>query len=188
MKENSQILFETRSQLRSWLEKNHTSKDGFWLVYYKKSSGLSQLTMDDIVDEALCFGWIDSTVKKVDEQKNMLWLSPRKPKSNWCKINKDKVPELIANNLMQPSGLKMVELAKKTGTWDALNDVENLIVPADLQAAFDQNPISKENWLKYSKSPRKVTLEWLLNAKRPETRQSRIQTILEKTSKMAKLV
>lgn len=164
-----------RTAWRQWLMDNHAKSPGVWLVFFKKDSGKSSVGYDEAVEEALCFGWIDSLPNKIDEYSYKQLFSPRKPKSNWSKLNKERVEKLIAAGLMQAAGLEKIELAKQNGTWDALNDVEQLLVPADMQQALDANPIAQENWEKFSRSVRRSILEWILNAKREETRAKRIE-------------
>ncbi len=165
---------------RDWLLKNHQREENVWLIFFHKSSNVASITYDEAVDEALCFGWIDSVPKKRDHQSSYRFFSRRKPGSNWSRINKRKVEKLIAAEKMMPAGMKMVQEAKKSGTWDALNDVEALIVPDDLQNALDEVPEAKENWEKFPPSSKKIILEWLHNAKREATRQKRIEETVQK--------
>lgn len=135
---------------------------------------MPSITYDEAVDEALCFGWIDSKVNKRDERSWYQFFARRNPKSNWSKINKAKVEKLIAEKKMMPAGLEMIELAKQSGTWIALDAVEALTLPDDLAAAFEGNKIAFENWQAFSRSAKRGILEWIRNAKRDETRQKRI--------------
>jgi uncharacterized protein YdeI (YjbR/CyaY-like superfamily) len=164
----------SRKEWREWLEKNHQSEKSVWLIVYKKESNVPSVYYPEAVDEALCFGWIDSTPKKRDDRSYYQFFAKRNPKSNWSKVNKTKVEKLIAQNLMTAAGLKMVEIAKRTGTWTALDDVENIKIPDDLQKALDNNKTAFEHWDKFSRSSKRGILEWILNAKKPETRQRRI--------------
>ena len=176
-----EVHINTLQDWHSWLKKNHTQTDGVWLVYYKQSSGKGDVTIGGIIDEALCWGWVDSVVGKVDDERTKSYIAPRKPKSNWSKVNKEKVARLIKEKRMQPSGLAMVDLAKKTGTWDALNDVENLVTPKDLLHELKKYSDAYRNWEAFPRSPKRGILEWILNAKRPETRLKRI----EETARLA---
>jgi uncharacterized protein YdeI (YjbR/CyaY-like superfamily) len=176
-----QVYIPNRSEWRQWLELNHQTQRGVWLVGYKKETGKPRVSYDDSVEEALCFGWIDSIKRKLDDDSYQQFFSPRKKKSNWSKLNKERVERLTKQGLMRELGLQMVEIAKQTGTWDALNEVEQLVVPDDLQALFDQNPDAMRHWDAFSRSSKRGILEWILNAKRPETRQQRIT----KTADMA---
>jgi uncharacterized protein YdeI (YjbR/CyaY-like superfamily) len=165
----------TRAEWRAWLEVNHLTATGVWLIYYKKESGKPRVSYDEAVEEALCFGWIDSVPNKIDDESYKQLFSPRKPKSNWSKSNKERVERLTAAGLMMPAGLEKVALAQRTGTWDALNEVEMLVEPPDLTAALDAIPAARQNWDAFSRSTKRGILEWILNAKRPETREKRLQ-------------
>ncbi|MBC8034108.1 MAG: YdeI/OmpD-associated family protein [Chitinophagaceae bacterium] len=160
---------------RAWLAKNHQVEASVWLIIYKKESGVATVYYPEAVDEALCFGWIDSKPNKRDDTSYFQFFSKRKPKSNWSKVNKQKVERLLAEGRMAPAGLEMVELAKRTGTWNALNEVEDTVMPPDLKAAFAKDKVASANWNKFPRSSRRGILEWILNAKRPETRNKRIE-------------
>jgi uncharacterized protein YdeI (YjbR/CyaY-like superfamily) len=164
---------------RCWLEENHQSKHAVWLIYYKKVTKTPSLSWSEAVDEALCFGWIDSTKKTVDDKRYMQYFSKRKPKSVWSKVNKNKVDTLIQNKLMTKSGFESITIAKQNGYWSIMNDVENLIIPNDLKKELDAHQNSLEHFLSLSKSKQKEKLAWIVLAKRPETRQNRIQKIIE---------
>ena len=167
---------------RAWLKKNHKIKDSVWLIFFKKSSSEPSIDYSEAVDDALCFGWVDSKPNKRDTRSYYRYFSKRNPKSNWSKINKEKVKRLIEEGKMTESGLKMIELAKETGTWDALNEVEDLIVPEDLQKAFDSNETAFKHWQSFPDSSKKIILEWIFNAKTEKTRTKRIlETIKQAT-------
>jgi uncharacterized protein YdeI (YjbR/CyaY-like superfamily) len=159
---------------RQWLEANHLQKDSIWLVLAKKESGIPSLSVSEAVDEALCFGWVDSLPNKVDEKRFKILVSPRKPKSNWSKVNKDKVERLLAERKMAAAGLQMVALAKQNGTWDALNEVDSLRIPNDLAAKLAEYPQATAYFENFPPSTRRGILEWILNAKQPQTRAKRI--------------
>jgi uncharacterized protein YdeI (YjbR/CyaY-like superfamily) len=161
-------------QLREWLFANNDTADGIWLITYKKSAGDRHVTYEEVVREALCFGWIDSKGRGLDSTRSQLLLTPRRPKSNWSGPNKARAAELIAAGLMQPAGLAMIELAKRTGTWGALDAVEALVEPDDLRVAIDASPDARSYWEAFPRSTRRAILEWIDSAKRPETRQKRI--------------
>ncbi len=169
---------ESRAAWREWLVQNHVAEKNLWLIIYKKQSGVPSVTYDESVDEALCFGWIDSTRIGWDEQSHAQFFAKRKPKSNWSRVNKAKVERLMADGLMASAGLEMIELAKKTGTWTALDDVENLTIPDDLQAKLAANPTAKGYFDAFPRSAKRAMLEWLLNAKQLETRAKRIEEIV----------
>jgi uncharacterized protein YdeI (YjbR/CyaY-like superfamily) len=164
---------------RQWLKKNHRSKQSVWLVYYKKKINVASVSYSDAVDEALCFGWIDSKAKPLDDEKFMRFFCKRKPKSVWSKVNKGKVQRLIDDGLMTTAGLQSIETAKLNGSWTILDAVEELKIPKDLYAGFKIQPGSKDYFLSLSKSARKSILQWLMLAKRPETRQKRVLEIVE---------
>jgi uncharacterized protein YdeI (YjbR/CyaY-like superfamily) len=174
---------ESKSAFRNWLIENHRTETNLWLIIYKKDSGTPSVTYDQAVDEAICFGWIDSTINKRDDESFYQYFAPRKPKSSWSRVNKLKVEKLISEGLMTESGLKMIELAKLTGTWTALDDVENLIIPSDLQEAFDENTLAKEYFELFPRSVKRGILEWLMTAKQPETRLKRITEIVCKAER-----
>lgn len=176
-----------RAAWRSWLLENHQEKHAVWLIYYKKKANHPTLTYSEAVDEALCFGWIDSTRKSLGEDKFMQFFCKRKPNSGWSKVNKAKLLNLQHEGLMQPAGLQSIELAKQNGSWTILDEVEELIIPADLEIALAQCPGAMDYFLSLSKSLRKQMLQWLVLAKRPETRQRRIQQISEAAAQQQKL-
>ncbi|MBX2896121.1 MAG: YdeI/OmpD-associated family protein [Cyclobacteriaceae bacterium] len=165
---------KSRAGWRAWLQKNHTQQESIWLVLAKKDSGLPSLPAGDAVEEALCFGWIDSVPNKVDDKRYKILLSPRKPKSNWSSVNKKRVARLIKSGLMTEAGMKMVALAKKTGTWNALNDITKLTLPADLKSLFASNPKAASYFEAFPPSVKKGILEWIQNAKMETTRAKRI--------------
>jgi uncharacterized protein YdeI (YjbR/CyaY-like superfamily) len=164
----------TRAAWRAWLAANHARTQGVWLVSFKKHTNKPAVAYDDAVEEALCFGWVDSKPGKLDDDRTMLYFAPRKPKSKWAKTNKARVEKLLAAGLMQPAGIAKVEAAKKCGTWEALDAVEALEVPPDLTTAFRKYAGAKANWDAFPKSVKRGILEWIVSAKKPETRAKRI--------------
>ncbi|MGG5507364.1 MULTISPECIES: YdeI/OmpD-associated family protein [unclassified Myroides] len=170
---------QSRAAWRQWLEENHETKQSIWLVYYTKKSNIPSLSWREAVDEALCFGWIDSTRKKVDDSSSIQYFSKRKPKSVWSKINKEIVQLLIDNNQMTKAGFESIAIAKQNGSWAILDEVEALIIPEELELAFAQHSGSKEYYLSLSKSTRKIILSWIVLAKREETKQKRISQLVE---------
>ncbi|MCC5935842.1 MAG: YdeI/OmpD-associated family protein [Lunatimonas sp.] len=178
---NETELFYPTSQTewRQWLEDNHLSKQSVWLVFYAKSSEKPSISWSEAVDEALCFGWIDSKKIKINADKSHQFFSKRKPKSTWSKINKEKVQNLIEKGLMTKAGLESIEVAKQNGSWTILDEVEELFIPEDLEAAFGNHSGSKDFFLSLSKSIRKMMLTSVVLAKLPETRQKRIDRIAE---------
>ncbi|GAB5553172.1 MAG: YdeI/OmpD-associated family protein [Saprospiraceae bacterium] len=171
---------------REWLESNHHKKEAVWLIFYKKKSPNHNLSWSASVDEALCFGWIDSVKKTIDTEQYKQYFSKRKAKSNWSKINKDKVKVLIEQGLMREAGLKSIEIAKENGSWTILDEVEALVVPEDLKQAFTNFKGSMKYFDGLSKSHKKILLYWVVSAKRKETRQKRILDIAENASRNLK--
>ncbi|MBL7802865.1 MAG: YdeI/OmpD-associated family protein [Saprospiraceae bacterium] len=160
---------------RQWLLDNHAAEKNIWLILYRKGSGVPSLSYDEAVDVALCFGWIDSKPNKRDEQSFYQFFSRRNPKSKWSRVNKEKIERLSAAGLMHPTGIAAVELARENGTWTALDEVENLTIPADLDAALDANPQAKSFFEAFPRSVKRGILEWISNAKQAETRRKRIE-------------
>jgi uncharacterized protein YdeI (YjbR/CyaY-like superfamily) len=170
---------KTQTAWRKWLEKNHLSKQAVWLVFYNKKSGVKSITWSEAVDVALCFGWIDSKKVKVDEETAHQYFSKRKPNGTWSKINKEKVQKLTEQGLMTEAGLKSIAMAKQNGSWTLLDEVEELKIPSDLQAAFSRKPKAKKFYSSLSNSAMKMILSWLVFAKTEETRRKRIAEIIE---------
>ena len=164
---------------RDWLEKNHQSKQYIWLIYYKSSTKVPSLSWSEAVDEALCFGWIDSTKKTIDQERYMQYFTRRKPTSNWSKINKEKVAQLIENGRMTKAGFEGIELAKRNGSWTLLDEVEALVVPNDLREALANYQGATTYFDNLSKSAKKLLLHWVISAKRTETRRKRILEIAQ---------
>ena len=178
-KEFEKVEIESRNSLREWFARNHGQTESIWLVIWKKGDP-RYVAYNDIVEEALCFGWVDSLPRALDETRSMLLLSPRKPGSAWSKANKDRVERLIAYGLMMPPGLAKIEAAKANGLWDKLEKVDALDVPDDLAEALAAYPSARQNFDAFPPSVRRGILEWIIQAKRPETRQARIQETAEK--------
>lgn len=168
------IEVTSRAQLRAWLDAHHADSGSIWLVTWKRQTPDRHVPYDAIVEEALSFGWVDSLPRKLDAERTMLRLSPRKPGSAWSAANKARVERLTTAGSMMPAGLAMVEAAKADGTWTFLDDVERLEVPADLAEALATNPGSAEHFAAFPRSVRRGILEWIKQARRPETRAKRI--------------
>jgi uncharacterized protein YdeI (YjbR/CyaY-like superfamily) len=173
----------TRAAWREWLASNHDSAAGVWFVSWRKHAGKSGPGYEDAVEEALCFGWIDSVGRKLDEDRTMLWFSPRKPGSGWARPNKERVDRLTAGGLMAPAGQRVIDQARADGSWSRLDDVENLIVPDDLAEAFASRPPARKYWDAFPRSVRRSILEWIVLAKREATRAARI----EETARLAQV-
>jgi len=162
------------SAWRKWLESHHKQEKNVWLIIYRKESETKSVYYPEAVDEALCFGWVDSKPNKRDNESFYQFFARRNPKSNWSKINKEKVERLIKENKMTDAGLEMVALAKENGTWNALDQIEALVVPPDLKKALKAFPHALTNFEAFPKSVKRGILEWISNAKLPETRMKRI--------------
>ena len=175
-----EIFYPTSvAEWREWLAKNHQLKSSVWLVQHHKASGKSSIGWSEAVDVALCDGWMDSKKIAVGKQTTHQFFSKRKAKGTWSKINKDKVATLIEDGLMTQAGFDSIERAQKNGSWTLLDEVEALMIPEDLERAFDNREGSKEFFLSLSKSAKKGILYWVVAAKRPGTRQNRIEEIAE---------
>ena len=171
----------TREAWRAWLIANHVTSSGVHLVTWRKSTGRPAVSYGDAVEEALCVGWVDAIAGKLDNERSTLWFTKRRPKSGWSRPNKERVERLIAAGLMLPAGLVAIEEAKRRGTWSLLDDVEDLVVPDDLAAALAVRGPARANWEAFSRSARRGILEWIVQARRPETRARRV----EETARMA---
>lgn len=173
-----ELYFKNSEQWREWLSRYHSESDGVHLIFYKVEHEKESMRWEDAVKVALCYGWIDSTVKSLGKGKRRQYFCPRKAKSTWSKLNKTYIEELTEKGLMHPSGLEKIEEAKVDGSWTALDDVENGVIPADLQKAFDNDATAYENYKEFSWTYQKSYLYWLNQAKRPETRLKRIHEIV----------
>lgn len=177
MKDFEEFCPSNQQEWRKWLEKNHRNQEAVWLIFYKKKSPQYNLSWSESVDEALCFGWIDSVKKTINEEKYKQYFCKRKVKSNWSKVNKDKVSQLIKNNLMQDAGYKSIEIAKENGSWSLLDEVEALITPSDLTDELSKHKGAQEFFNGLSNSAKKILLYWVISAKRKETREKRVTEI-----------
>lgn len=178
MKEAEEFCPRNQREWREWLEVNHRDKEAVWLVFFKTSSPKFNLSWSDSVDESLCFGWIDSTKRPMDDERYKQYFCKRKPKSNWSKVNKEKVKTLIDRGLLQEAGYKSIEIAKENGSWTFLDSVENLEVPENLKRALQQQKGAWDYFEALSKSIKKSLLYWILSAKREETKNKRILEIV----------
>jgi uncharacterized protein YdeI (YjbR/CyaY-like superfamily) len=182
-KDLASVQPRSRKAWRTWLEKNHASSSGIWLVYAKKHTGIPSLSYNDAVEEALCFGWIDSLLHPIDDNLYKQIFTPRKEKSLWSALNRKRVERLAAGGLMTAAGIKLIDLAKKSGTWEAHAPSETLTMPAELKKALNANASAKKNWPTYTESQRKMFLYMVNGAKRPETRATRVARVIEIVSK-----
>lgn len=171
--ENS-VQPRSRRAWRQWLQRHHARPDGVWLISFRKASGKTAFDYGAAVEEALCFGWIDSKPRKLDAERTMLWFAPRKPGSGWSRPNKLRVARLLAEGLITPAGMAKVAAAKRDGSWSALDAVEALAIPPDLQRALDDRAPAAAYFAAFPRSVKRGILEWISNARRAETRQRRI--------------
>lgn len=169
-----QVQVDSREQLRAWLDEYAGSSPGIWLVTWKKGKG-PHLRYDDVVEEALCFGWVDSQPRTVDATRSSRLLTPRRPGSSWSRVNKDRVQQLIAAGRMTPAGLTAVRAAQADGSWNALDQVEDLFEPEDLRAALIEQPQARTHWDGFPRSTKRAILEWISTAKTDTTRARRVK-------------
>jgi len=173
------IHADGRATWREWLEANHATASGAWLVTWRPRSGRVGLDYEAAIEEALCFGWVDSTAGRVDDDRGKLYFAPRKPRSGWAATNKARVERLIAAGRMAPAGLAVIERAKANGSWEVLDSVERLEVPGDLATALEAHPPAAASFAAFPASARKQMLTWVAFAQRPETRADRIRQVAE---------
>ncbi len=178
MVEKPQLYFKHDSEWRKWLSENYNKYEGVYLIFYKVTAKEESMRWEEAVKVALCFGWIDSTVKSLGNGKRQQYFSPRKAKSVWSAVNKKYIKQLIADDLMHANGLTSIKIAKQNGSWTALDDVENLVIPKILQIEFDKNPNAFTNFQAFSPSYKKGYLYWLHQAKRTATKEKRIVEII----------
>lgn len=181
-----QIEFRSRPQLRTWLEENHEAAATFWLVTYKKHVAERYLAYNDIVEELLCFGWVDTRTQRLDDDRTMLLVAPRKKGSTWSASNKKRVARLAKAGLMLPTGRQKVDLAKKDGSWTFLDDIDKLVVPEDLKKALAANKRAGKYFEAFTDSAKKVILLWIKTAKRDETRRKRVRETVRLAAKNLK--
>ena len=179
MKDFEDYCPSNKQDWRKWLKLNHKKKEAVWLIFYKKKSPKYNLSWSESVDEALCFGWIDSTKRTIDNDTYKQYFTKRKVRSNWSKINKDKVKILIEQGLMKEAGYKSIEIAKNNDSWTFLDEVEALVIPKDLKREFENYKGSMEYFDSLSNSAKKILLYWIISAKRKDTRLKRIIEIAE---------
>jgi len=172
-----------RASWRAWLIANHAASPGVHLVTWRRATGQPTVDYGAAVEEALCVGWVDSKAGKLDEDRSTLWFTARRPRSGWSRPNKERVERLIAEGLMLPAGLAVIEGAKASGSWSLLDGVEDLVVPDDLAVALDGNAPARTNWEAFPPSARRAILEWIVQARRPETRARRIEETATKAAR-----
>jgi uncharacterized protein YdeI (YjbR/CyaY-like superfamily) len=164
----------TRRDWRAWLEAHHDTSPGVHVIQWRASTGRPRIPYDDLVEEALCFGWIDGRMNRLDDDRSMIMMTPRKPTSVWARSNKERVERLTADGHMTEAGRRVIETAKANGAWTILDDVDALIVPEDLRAALSVDPVAQRYFDAFPPSAKKMILLWIKSAKRPVTRQRRV--------------
>lgn len=164
----------TRTEWRAWLEENHSRAEGIWLISYKKAAAKPRVEYEEAVEEALCFGWIDSKPNKLDAERTMLWFAPRKPGTGWSRPNKQRIERMLAAGLMAPAGLAKIAAAQHDGSWTKLDAIEDLEIPPDLTAALESHERAAEFFAAFPRSAKRGILEWIANAKTAATRAKRI--------------
>jgi uncharacterized protein YdeI (YjbR/CyaY-like superfamily) len=172
-----------RAGWRAWLSDNHSVANGVYLVSWRRATGRASVSYEEAVEEALCVGWVDSTGRNLDEDRSIQWFSPRRARSAWARSNKERVARLTAAGLMLPAGLAAIEEAKRTGMWSLLDDVEDLVVPDDLAAVLAGTPPARANWDAFPPSARRAMLQWVVEARRPETRTKRTADVAAKAAR-----
>jgi uncharacterized protein YdeI (YjbR/CyaY-like superfamily) len=179
-----ELYVKNREEWREWLEKNHTTAQGIWLIYYKKPSGKQRIPYNDAVEEALCFGWIDSKIKRINDDYYIQWFTPRRPGSSWSELNIDRVQKMIKEGRMTRAGLAVYEeVSSKPVLIKEMNQKAETIVPNDLMNALKRNAVAFINFEKLPPSSRRLYVLWLNDAKRPETRRARIEKIVDRSEK-----
>ena len=169
---------ESRAQWRAWLEANHDAARGVWLCSWRTVTARAVCPYPDVVEEAICFGWIDSTASRLDDERGLQLLTPRKSKSTWTRLNRQRAADMEAAGLMTDAGRRAVEVAKANGWWTILDPVEDLAEPDDLAHALDSDPTARAAWDVFPPSARKAMLWWVISAAKQDTRQRRIDTIV----------
>lgn len=172
------VAARTRAVWRAWLRRHHRTSPGVWLVYHKKYSATPSVTYEEAVQEALCYGWIDSLVRAMDEDRYRQLFTPRKPGSTWSASNKRRVERLLEEGRMRPAGLATIAAAKANGSWRSLDKVESLTIPADVRRALAAEGEALRHFRGYAASVRKGMLYWLASARRPETRARRLAKLV----------
>ena len=178
-----QKVIHSRRELRDWLDANATTTGAFWLVSFKKHVKDHYVPYDEIVEELLCYGWIDARTRRLDEERTMLLVAPRKPGSSWSASNKRRVAKLEKKGLITAAGQQKIDAAKRDGSWNYLDDIENLLVPDDLSNALKENETARKTFDAFNKSAKKVILLWIKTAKRSETRAKRVSETVRLAAK-----
>jgi uncharacterized protein YdeI (YjbR/CyaY-like superfamily) len=182
MDEAERLHFTTAAEWRRWLAQNHTRKHGVWLVQHKARTGKPAIPYEEAICEALCYGWVDSTYRPLDDERGMLWWSPRRKGSVWARSNKERVARLEAEGRMTDASRAVIAAAKADGSWSILESVEALTVPADLASAFAARDGAAERWEALTPSAKRPYLLWVVSAKRPETRARRVNETADRVA------
>jgi uncharacterized protein YdeI (YjbR/CyaY-like superfamily) len=183
MKDDPRLQVENAGALGDWLAAHHATATGVWVITWRAATGRPAPSYDDVVSEALRFGWIDSTARKLDDERTMLRFSPRRSGSGWSRPNKERIARLEVQQRLEPAGRAAVEAARADGSWHLLDSVEALEVPDDLRAALDALPGAREQWDAFPPSARKIILGWIAQARRPATRQKRVAEAAQKAAR-----
>ncbi len=177
MQDASSYYAKDRAAWREWLAAHHQTEQSVWLIYDKGAA--RRLSYDAIVEEALCFGWVDSKPAKLSDTQSKLYISKRKPKSVWAKTNKARIAALESQGLMQPAGLEVVRIAKENGSWETLDRSDNLEAPVELVEQLVANPKAKDFYESMSASSKRIILEWIYSTKREETKRARVNETVQ---------
>jgi uncharacterized protein YdeI (YjbR/CyaY-like superfamily) len=185
---NKEILFKNRNEWRLWLRKNHNKEMVVWLIYYKKHVNKKSVVQSEAVEEALCFGWIDSIINRIDEERYMQKYTPRNEKSNWSDVNKKRVEKLINNGKMTEAGMNKIRIAKKNGSWDKIQNFKDIErMPNEFEIALSKNEIAISNFNQLAPSHKKQYIYWIGSAKKEETRKRRSEKAIQSLIKNEKL-
>lgn len=180
------VSAKSRKEWRKWLEKNHQTESSVWLIIFHKRSEVKSVYYDEAVEEAICFGWIDSIANKRDSESKYQLFSRRKPGSKWSRLNRQRSAKMISQGMMTPSGQAVIDRAMKEGTWEALEQVQSAVIPDDLRKLFNKNKTALKNFQAFPPSSKRIILEWILNARQPQTRERRIAQTVELAAKNIK--
>ena len=177
------VEFRSRQEIRDWLEANHEIATTIWLVTFKKHAATKYVPYGDVVEELLCYGWIDTRTRRLDQDRTMLLAAPRKPGSTWSAANKKRITKLERAGLMTEAGREKIDAARRDGSWNYLDDIENLVIPDDLASALNQNDTARRAFDGFNKSAKKVILLWIKTAKRSDTRAKRVRETVRLATK-----
>ena len=179
MDEAPRVEVSTRTEWRAWLAENHATTRGAWLLSWKRHTGKPSVSYEDSVEEALCFGWVDGRMNRLDDDRTMQWFAPRRPRSTWARTNKERVARLEAAGLMSDAGRAAIAVAKSNGSWDSLNDIDDLVMPPDLDAALEAHEGARAHFEANSVSSRRMSMAWVTQVKSPAIRARRIEQVVE---------